>query len=224
MAQAMELTAEEVRVLGSLIEKSQATPAYYPMTLNAITAACNQKSSREPIVDYSEDTVDYAIEKLREKGLAASYSGSGRVMKYGHRIGREGLGFTPAQAAVISLLMLRGPQTPGELKSRAGRQFNFPSVEFVQEILASLMTEEKRYVEELSRRPGQKEVRFRHLFSPYVEPAYDESVAAVSLSIGSEIQDMRTEMEGLHAESHALRERVTKLEAELEKIKSDLYH
>lgn len=220
-----QLTEEEVRVLGAMVEKSQATPAYYPMTINAIMNACNQKSSRDPVVDYSEDTVDYALEKLRDKGLAATHSGTGRVLKHGHRIGRDGLGCTPAQAAALSILMLRGPQTVGEIKSRAGRQFNFPSTEFVQEIIESMMTEEKNYVAEAPRRPGQKEVRYRHTFSPYVESedSYTPSGATSSMSIGSEIEELRTEMEGLRAEANLLRDRVASLEAAMDKIKQDLY-
>jgi uncharacterized protein len=220
----IQLTEEELRVLGAMVEKSQATPAYYPLTLNAIKGACNQKSSRSPVVDYSEDTVDYALEKLREKGLAATHAGTGRVLKHGHRIGRDGLGLTPAQAAAISILMLRGPQTVGEIKTRSGRQFTFPSTEFVLEILQSMMTEEKNFVVQLPRRPGQKEVRFRHLFTPYTEAAYDDTQSTSSSnSIGAGIQELREQVEGLHAESKLLRERIATIETELANVKKDLY-
>jgi uncharacterized protein len=220
-----QLTDEEVRVLGAMVEKSQATPAYYPMTINAIMNACNQKSSRDPVVDYSEDTVDYALEKLREKGLAATHSGTGRVLKHGHRIGRDGLGCTPAQAAALSILMLRGPQTVGEIKTRSGRQFTFPSTEFVQEILESMMTEEKNYIVEAPRQPGQKEVRYRHVFSPFTEPEIAAPTAQTGpSSIGSEIEELKTEMEGLRAEANLLRDRVASLESAMEKIRQDLYN
>src|SRR5574341_863313 len=112
----MQLSAEEARVLGCLIEKSQATPEYYPMTLNALVAACNQKTSRDPVVEYSSEEVEDAIARLKDKGLCAAISGAGRVIKYTHRGGENGLGLTSAQLAALSILLLRGPQTVGEIK------------------------------------------------------------------------------------------------------------
>ncbi|MAT39576.1 MAG: DUF480 domain-containing protein [Ectothiorhodospiraceae bacterium] len=225
MAEIPELTAEEVRVLGVLIEKSQATPAYYPMTLNAITAACNQKSSRDPVVEYSEDIVDYALEKLRDKGLAAQYTGSGRALKHGHRIGREGLGLTPAQAAAISIMMLRGPQTPGEIKTRSGRQFNYPSLEFVQETIDGMINGETKSVIEAPRRPGQKETRYTHTFLPVDETAYEPEAPASSSggSILSDINALKERIEKLEDQQKDLIAYNAQLAKELDELRRTLY-
>jgi uncharacterized protein YceH (UPF0502 family) len=210
------LTSEEIRVLGALIEKSQATPEYYPMTLNGLIAACNQKSSREPVVSYTEDTVDYTLEKLREKGLAATVSGTGRVVRHQHRIGNTGLGLTPAQAAVMSVLMLRGPQTASEIRIRTERQFRFPSLDFAQEVITGLMTDERPYVEEAPRRPGQKEIRYRHRFAVWPEESEQASEALPALSISDDIRALNERVEALASENASLRQRVEAIEKMLE--------
>lgn len=214
------LTFEEARVFGCLIEKSQATPEYYPMTINAIVNACNQKSSREPVVEFDEDTVDYALEKLRDKGLAAVVSGTGRVVKHMHRVGNNGLGMTPAQACALSIILLRGPQTVGEVKTRAGRQFTYPSLEFVQETIASMMAEGKRVLEEAPRRSGQKEVRYRHLFFHW--PAMEEAEAFIVASAPAAPQtaSIRADFDDLRATIAALEQRVTALEVELAALRA----
>lgn len=215
---AVELTFEEARVFGCLIEKSQATPEYYPLTLNALTAACNQKSSREPVVDFDEDLVEEALASLQKKGLVAFASGTGRVVRYIHRAGHNGLLLGPAQAAVVSLLLLRGPQTPGELRTRAARQHNFPDLDAVQHTLDTLMTPEKPFVEEAPRRSGQKEVRYRHRFFAY-DPAADEALRGESAAGGSVVamrgtmDGMRTLVEALRDEVRSLHDRVERLEA-----------
>jgi hypothetical protein len=205
----MLFSAEEARVFGCLIEKSQATPEYYPMTLNALVAACNQKTSRDPVVEYSSDEVEDALRNLKEKGLCAFVSGEGRVMKYAHRGGENGLDLSTAQLAVLSVLLLRGPQTLGEIKGRTERQFEFSSLEAVEQTLADLMNAPRRFVEKAPRHAGQKEDRCRHLFFAYHDEAEEtqEALSAPSL---------RDEME-------AMKQRLAALEAEIEKIKRDLY-
>jgi hypothetical protein len=205
----MLLSLEEARVLGCLIEKSQATPEYYPMTLNALVAACNQKTSRDPVVEYSSDEVEDALKNLKQKGLCAFVSGEGRVMKYVHRGGENGLDLSTAQLAVLSVMLLRGPQTLGEIKGRTERQFEFSSLEAVEQLLESLMTEPKRLIEKASRRAGQKEERYRHLFFVY----HDEADAAPEIS----------EAPSLRAEMEEMKKRIAALEGEVAKIKKDLY-
>jgi uncharacterized protein YceH (UPF0502 family) len=130
----------EVRVLGCLVEKDMATPEYYPLTLNALQNACNQKSSREPVVQYDEDTVSQALELLKNKGLAVRISGAGhRVEKFAHRLG-EKLNLGRRELAVLCVLMLRGPQTVGELRGRTERMHDFTDVEEVERVLESLAT------------------------------------------------------------------------------------
>ncbi len=206
---ALQLSNEEARVLGCLIEKSQATPEYYPMTLNALVAACNQKTSRDPVVDYVSDDVEEALRSLKEKGLCAFVSGEGRVMKYAHRGGENGLELSPQQLAVLSVLLLRGSQTVGEIKGRTERQFEFSSLEAVEQTLESLMAGEKPFVEKAPRRAGQKEDRYRHVFFVYQEE-YEENQEA------SGVPSLRAEME-------VMKKRIAALETEIAKIKKDLY-
>lgn len=167
------LNAEEVRVLGSLVEKSVTTPDYYPSTLVAVTAACNQKSSRDPVVAYDASQVEAALQGLKEKHLLWVVSSpEGRVPKYKHRF-LEAFDLSEAQQAVLCLLMLRGPQTPGELKGRGERLFPFASPEEVEGVLQELAAlEEGPLAVPLPKRPGQKEVRWTHTFSgvPAQEP------------------------------------------------------
>jgi len=205
----MLLSAEEARVFGCLIEKSQATPEYYPMTLNALVAACNQKTSRDPVVEYSSDEVEEALRSLKEKGLCAFVSGEGRVMKYSHRGGENGLDLSLQQLAILSVLLLRGPQTAGELKGRAERQFEFSSLEAVEQTLQSLMSSEKLFVEKVARRTGQKEDRCRHLFFSYQDEAEETQETAAAPSLRAEMEEMK--------------KRMAALEAEIERIKKDLY-
>ena len=186
------LSPEEIRVLGALIEKSQATPEYYPMTLNALMNACNQKSSRDPVVEYDEDIVEDALTELRGKGLVAFASGTGRTLKYMHRAGQNGLGLSPAQAAAMSILMLRGPQTTGEIRARAGRQFNFQSIEAAQPTMDSLLQRDNPYIEEAPRASGQKETRYRHRFCIYDDSAQEDGAPAEGgVSLRSEVAELR---------------------------------
>jgi uncharacterized protein YceH (UPF0502 family) len=136
------LTAEEIRVLGSLIEKEMTTPEYYPLTMNALVNACNQKSSREPVVNYDEDTVAAALDALRARGFAVRISGAGhRVEKYAHTLG-EKWNLGRREAAILCVLMLRGPQTLGELRSRTERMHNFSDMDEVERVLEALAARE----------------------------------------------------------------------------------
>lgn len=158
------LDAEEIRVIGSLIEKSRATPEYYPMSLNGLTAACNQKSSRKPIVQYEEATVMLILDRLKRKGLVSTATGAGiRSTKYKHNVALK-YPFTPDELAVLCLLFLRGPLTPGEINSNSGRLYDFDSLEEVQQVLEKLSSGETVFVKQLPRQAGQKEMRYMHLF------------------------------------------------------------
>ena len=160
------LTDIELRVLGALVEKQLTTPEYYPLTLNALTAACNQKNNRYPVTSYNENEVAAAVETLREKNLVYVFYGStSRVPKYKHVV-PEVLHLTPPETAIMCVLMLRGPQTPGELRGNASRMYEFSGLDEVEQTLAGLITHEPdQLVTRLSRQPGQKEVRFAHLLS-----------------------------------------------------------
>jgi uncharacterized protein YceH (UPF0502 family) len=205
----MLLSPEEARVFGCLIEKSQATPEYYPMTLNALVAACNQKTSRDPVVEYTAEEGEEALKNLKAKSLCAFVSGEGRVMKYAHRGGENGLELSSPQLAVLSVLLLRGPQTAGELKSRTERQHEFAALEAVEQTLETLMTESKRFVEKVPRRSGQKEDRHRHLFFVYNDETGTSSEFSEAPSLRAELEEMKN--------------RLAALEAEVVKIKKDLY-
>ena len=196
------LDAEEVRVLGSLMEKSKATPDYYPMTINSLVAACNQKSSRRPVVNYDEDTVAKALNTLKKRGLISTATGGSiRSIKYKHNFAIV-FPVLPAEIAVICLLMLRGPLTPGEINSNSGRLHEFDSIEEVQEMLEKLSAPEMPFVTQLPRRSGQKEARYAHLLSGQPVIAEDEQDTDVSGSADG-----------------SLSARVTRLELELSELK-----
>ncbi len=199
----------EVRVLGALVEKQIATPEYYPLTLNALTAACNQKNNRNPVVNYDEATVERAIETLREKNLAYVFYGSNsRVPKYKH-VMAEIFKLDGAELALMCVLMLRGPQTPGELRGRTDRLYDFSGLEEVEATLDRLISKEPQpLVVKLARQPGQKEIRYAHLLSGEVAP------------------DFQTEKE--HAPSpvahHAAQTgRASKLEQEVEELRAEVF-
>jgi uncharacterized protein len=159
----------EVRILGALMEKQRTTPDYYPMTLNSLTAACNQTSNRDPVVTYDEKTVVQGLDSLRLKKLAWMISAAGsRVPKYEQRL-VEALQLTHPEAAVLCLLMLRGPQTPGEIRSRSGRLYAFRALEEVEATLAALANRDFPLVAALPRQPGTREIRYAHLMGGPVE-------------------------------------------------------
>ena len=163
------LTEAEVRVLGSLIEKEITTPDYYPLSLNALMAACNQSSNRNPVVHYDEDTVAQAADLLREKKLVHLIArGESRVNKYRHVL-YEAMNMGRPDIAAMCILMLRGPQTVGEIRTRSNRLYDFTSVEQVETTLNGLMAAVPPLVVRLPRQMGQKEVRYAHLLSGEVE-------------------------------------------------------
>jgi uncharacterized protein len=198
-----QLDAAEVRVLGSLLEKEIATPEYYPLSLNALLNACNQKSNREPVVSYDEETVEAALTGLREKGLAVRITGrDSRVPKHGQRF-TEKFNLGRREAALMCVLMLRGPQTAGELRGRSERLYTFDDLEAVESTLNRLG--EMGFVKHLPRQPGFKESRFTHLLSgdldvagetaespaPARGPSDRERIAALE----AQMADLRREFE-----------------------------
>jgi uncharacterized protein YceH (UPF0502 family) len=165
------LNEAEARVLGALLEKEITTPDYYPLSLNALVNACNQKSNREPGMNLDEDSVRAALRALHDNSLARSVSAAdNRVTKYEHRL-QEAFNFDRREAAIFCELLLRGPQTPGELRSRAERMHHFDDLSEVQSALQRLMNREPALVKVLARQPGTKESRYVHLLSGDVKPA-----------------------------------------------------
>jgi uncharacterized protein YceH (UPF0502 family) len=162
------LSDVEARVLGCLVEKEITTPEYYPLSLNALLHACNQKSNREPLMNLEEDSVRQALRTLGEQALARSASGDSRVAKFEHRLS-EVFNFTRPESAILCELLLRGPQTPGELRSRAERMHPFEDLSVVHTTLKHLMEREPALVKLLPRQPGNKEARYAHLLSGDVE-------------------------------------------------------
>ena len=203
------LTDNEVRVLGSLMEKEMVTPDYYPLSLNALTNACNQKSNRNPVVSYDEETVVYALNGLRERKLARQ-SNISRVPKYEQIFSKE-LNLVIREEAIICILLVRGPQTVGEIRSRTGRMYAFQSLGEVQETISSL--EDTGLVNKLPRQPGRKESRYAHLLSGEPQETIVETVPrpeAATLIVRNEnerigelqeqIDKLRQELETLQLE------------------------
>lgn len=210
------LNEVEVRVLGSLVEKQITTPEYYPLTLNALTNACNQKSNRDPVVSFDEAAVTQALESLRERNLAYVFYGStSRVPKYKHML-PEVLHLDEREVALLCVLMLRGPQTVGELKERAGRLAEFSSLGEVEETLSALgLKDGEPLVVKLPRQPGQKEARYAHLLAGDVSTDYvaaetsAESRSAEPRASGAaKLATLEAEVEGLKAEVAQLRQRL----------------
>ncbi|CNI28115.1 DUF480 domain-containing protein [Yersinia mollaretii] len=167
------LNALEARVIGCLLEKQVTTPEQYPMSLNGVTVACNQKTNREPVMELSDSEVQQTLDFLLKKHLIRTQSGN-RVMKYEHRFCNSEFGnlkFSPAELAVITTLLLRGPQTPGELRTRTNRMYEFADVTETEEVLNQLsLREDGPFVARLAREPGKRESRYMHLFSGDAAP------------------------------------------------------
>ena len=167
----IQLSEVEARVLGSLIEKEITTPDYYPLSLNALVNACNQKNNREPVMNLDEDAVRNALDGLQSHRLAGPARGAdSRVTKYEHRI-QEAFNFTRGETAILCVLLLRGPQTPGELRGRTERMFRFEHLDDVQSTLQRFIEREPPLVAMLQRQPGTKESRYMHLLSGQVVAA-----------------------------------------------------
>jgi len=203
----------QIRVLGCLLEKQQTTPDSYPLTLNSLRLACNQATSRDPVVDYDESAVRDAAQRLGKRGWArmTSYHGS-RTAKYRHLLD-EALGVSPAERALLCVLMLRGPQTLGELKQRSERLHSFADLKSVEEALERLAARELgRWLE---RNPGQKEARYTHLLAEDDSSAADARVDGFPASEERPRDDLAGEVARLQEELDALRRDVAALRAEL---------
>jgi uncharacterized protein len=223
MPKAMQLTNVETRVLGALIEKEITTPEYYPLSLNALVNACNQKNNREPVMALDEVEVRQALHGLEDEHLAAPVRGDGRVAKFEHHC-QEVFNFTRGEIAVLCVLLLRGPQTPGELRGRAERMYRFDELSDVQSVLQRLMTREPSLVKVLSRQPGTKEARYAHLLSGDVQnfesaPASAHAASYVSASsqtandpeLSERVSQLESEVADLTRELGELREQVERL-------------
>jgi len=202
------LDPTEVRVLGALMEKEATTPEYYPLSLNALVNACNQKTNREPVTDYDDDTVADALASLREKHFALTITGGSRVNKYQQRIS-ETLNLGRRESAVLCVLFLRGPQTLGEIKDRSERMFAFADLAETETVLDKLSS----LVKKLPRLPGQKEARYVHLLSgePDLEAMAEPSSAAPPTRVAQLEQDLRD----LRSEFDDLKRRFEALESQL---------
>ncbi|MBI4826524.1 MAG: YceH family protein [Nitrospirae bacterium] len=201
----------EVRILASLIEKKITTPDYYPLTLNSLTAACSQKSNRNPVAAFDEKTVVRGIERLQEKGLVEKiYKADSRVPKYQHLF-TERFKFNEREVAILCELMLRGGQTPGELRSRAGRMSSFRGLEEVEEVLTGLMERDEPVVTKLQRQFGRKEQRYMHLFSGIIEQEDAgnkmpmEPAAALVMEEDERIAALESKLEALSKDFEALK-------------------
>jgi uncharacterized protein len=197
------LDAVEVRVLGALLEKEITTPEYYPLTLNALVNACNQKSNREPVVSYDDEIVEQALTLLRDKRLAFQLTGAGmRVPKFGHRI-VEVLNLGRRELAILCELMVRGPQTVGELRNRSERMHRFDDLEGVETCLRNLAERpDQALVKQLERQPGTKEPRWAHLLSgDVVETMHSTDTASTRTdrvaTLESEVRELRERLEAL---------------------------
>jgi uncharacterized protein YceH (UPF0502 family) len=220
-----ELTAPEQRVLGCLIEKRWTTPDQYPLSLNALRLACNQSTNRDPVTDYDEATVREAAQRLSRYGLARLASGhSSRATKYRH-LAEEALGLDREQLALLAVLLLRGPQTPGELKARSERMTSLESLADVERVMQTLS--DRGYARRLERRPGQKEDRFEQLLGGGEGAAYEEASGPrapieTSLPIApAPVEAVPTR--GSRPESDgALADRVSALEAEVAALREQV--
>ena len=211
----LQLDVEEVRVLGAMLEKEITTPEYYPLSLNALMNACNQKSNREPVVTYDDETVLQAIDRLREKGLALVSTGrESRVPKYLHRL-PEKFNFDRRELAILCVLLLRGPQTPGELRGRTQRMYEFDDLDAVEATLTRLMEREPDpLVKRLARQPGTKESRYAHLLAGDVADVPSADDHAAREPAHPRVDDDR--LARLENEVRALREDVGEIQAQLD--------
>lgn len=210
----------EVRVAGALVEKALATPDHYPLSLNALVAACNQKTARDPVTDYSERDVTAAIERLSRRGLVGTSSGSGhRVAKFRHTLDRA-LDLSHRELAALAVLMLRGPQTPGEIRSRSGRMADFASVEDAEEALWLLGDREEPLAVRLPRAPGQSADRYAHVLSG--KPVEEEEAATPDVAPAPSATPSQTPpaQDGLAARVEALEAEVAQLRAEMEAFRA----
>ena len=215
----MDLDAIEVRVLGCLIEKQRTTPDAYPLSLNALRLACNQSTNRDPVVHYDEETIRGALHRLGRRRYTRLASGhSSRAAKYRHLLDEE-MKVDRSEQAVLAVLMLRGPQTPGELKQRTERMESFSSIDELNEVLTRLI--DREFVAQLARRPGQKEERFAHRLSEDSdEPETVAAAPAAAIVPPPPRRDDR--MDKLERELAELRTEVGELREGLASVRSEL--
>src|SRR5215211_2818579 len=206
----------EARVLGSLIEKQVTTPEYYPLTLNALTLACNQKNNRNPVTSYSENQVADAVESLREKNLAYVFYGStSRVPKYKHVV-PEVMHLSHPEVALMCVLMLRGAQTLGELRGNAARLHDFSGLEEVEQTLNALITRDEPLVSRLPRQPGQKEGRFAHLLSGEIDLEALAETERAAAAVPSRRSSLEQKVDELAAEVEKLKEQFEQFRKQFE--------
>jgi uncharacterized protein len=204
-AVSIELSPVAARVLGSLVEKEITTPEYYPLSMNALVNACNQKNNRDPVTNLDEDQIRQALHQLEDDGLAGPVRGTeSRVSKYEHRL-QEVFNFTRGEIAALCVLLLRGPQTPGELRGRTERMHRFEELSDVHSALQKLMQRDPPLAMVLARQPGTKESRYAHLLSGEVTEVLPSAATD-------------TKSEGLEAEVAALRQEVAELRAQVERV------
>lgn len=213
----IELTPNEARVIGCLIEKEITTPDQYPLSLNALTNACNQKTNREPVLELSEAEVQQSVDSLMKKYLVSDRSAGygGRVTKYKHRFCNTEFGslrFSKQELGIVCVLLLRGPQTPGELRSRTNRLCEFTDAEQVEATLRDLMSrEDGPFIARLPRAPGAREARYAHLFSglmesaPEVEAAEPPRRSATGPTLGERVEMLEKLVDQLRIEVDALK-------------------
>lgn len=217
-----DLDPVEIRILGCLLEKQKTTPDSYPLTLNALRLACNQSTNRDPVVDYDEETIQSTLQRMHRRELTRVASGHGsRASKYRHLVG-ETLGLDEAQQSVLCVLLLRGDQTPGELKTRTERMHRFETLEDVEQILGALI--DRGIAERLERRPGEKQVRYRQLLGAESEGG---SVVTTHLAASSEhalpsdrSRDEEPASDDETADVVALRQEVASLRDEVARLRA----
>jgi hypothetical protein len=216
------LDPTEVRVLGSLVEKAITTPDYYPLSLNALVNACNQSSNRDPVVEYGEPSVLRALERLRNQKFVFVFEGAvSRVAKYGQKFANT-LGLSPAETAALCVLMLRGPQTTGEIRGRSGRLHEFASLEEVESTLQALAARSPQpLVVRLPRQTGYKESRYAHLLGGPPEATPTETVTVIVRPVGSGLPD-DARIARLEEEVEGLRRDVAELQAQFSNFKKQL--
>jgi hypothetical protein len=207
------LTGEEARVLGALLEKEATTPEYYPLTLNSLVAACNQKSNRWPVVSYGEDDVRFALDGLKAKGMAAEIIGNGRVSKYAQRY-TEKLNLGRRESAILCVLLLRGPQTLGEIKGRTERVYDFADLDEVETVLGKMAArEDGALTQKLPAGPGMKEPRWAQMLGGPVE--FSGPAAGGGFEAGGGSADR---VSALETEVARLREEVSELRRQFDEL------
>jgi len=222
----LTLTPIEARVLGALVEKEITTPEYYPLSLNALVNACNQKSNREPVMTLDESAVRSALRSLSDQSLARSAGTDSRVPKYEHRLS-DLFNFHRHEIAVLCVMLLRGPQTPGELRTRTDRMYSFEDLDSVHSALNLLMKREPSLVALLPRQPGTKESRYAHLFSGDSSAGMAAGVGAGAATQAHASESPRSAQPSsasaaTSTPASATTERINQLESELSTLRAEL--